>query len=56
MYERRIPRLTAPRDVEAFRLFEMARDLEADGQVIDATKLYQRCVKLSPALAAEYGL
>mmetsp|Transcript_181 Transcript_181/g.587 ORF Transcript_181/g.587 Transcript_181/m.587 type:complete len:327 (-) Transcript_181:109-1089(-) len=40
---------------EAFRLFREAELMEADGDCEAAARLYRRCFKMSPELAAVYG-
>ena len=42
-------------DLEAYRLFREAEIMEGDGDPMGALKLYQRAVRLSPALASVYG-
>jgi hypothetical protein len=41
---------------EAYALFREAELLEADGHVAEATAIFRRIGKLSPALAEIYGL
>eukprot|EP00039_Didymoeca_costata_P022182 m.3971 g.3971 ORF g.3971 m.3971 type:complete len:314 (-) comp2860_c0_seq1:147-1088(-) len=40
----------------AFDLYQQADELSAQGKIMEATKLYKRLVKLSPALAQVYSL
>ena len=42
-------------DLEAYRLFREAELLEADGEAMAASKLYQRASKMSPALGDIMG-
>ena len=55
MYRRDPPVCDSPQDVEAYRLFREAEIMEGDGDPMGALKLYQRAVRLSPALASVYG-
>lgn len=56
MYERNPPICDAPKDQEAFELYQEADELAAQGKVEASMKLYRQCVKMSPALAKVYGL
>jgi hypothetical protein len=55
-YERQERICDSPADREAYRLIREADLLEADGRLEEATKLYRRGVRLSPALASVFGL
>lgn len=55
MYRRDPPVCDSPQDVEAYRLFREAEIMEGDGDPMGALRLYQRAVRLSPALASVYG-
>eukprot|EP00040_Diaphanoeca_grandis_P026874 m.151489 g.151489 ORF g.151489 m.151489 type:complete len:365 (-) comp30763_c0_seq1:248-1342(-) len=56
MYERRPKICDLPADREAFRLYQQADELSAQGKVQESMQLYRKCVRMSPALAAVYGL
>ncbi|CBZ55888.1 conserved hypothetical protein [Neospora caninum Liverpool] len=56
LYRRKIPLLTTPKDQEAFALWQRAELLAEEGQADEAAVLFRRSVKLSPDLAAIYGM
>jgi hypothetical protein len=56
LYRRNPPILTAPRDVDAFLLYQEARVLEANGNAMEAVKKFQAVRKLSPGVADLYQL
>eukprot|EP01125_Pyxidicula_operculata_P010250 TRINITY_DN3378_c0_g1_i1.p1 TRINITY_DN3378_c0_g1~~TRINITY_DN3378_c0_g1_i1.p1 ORF type:complete len:324 (+),score=37.36 TRINITY_DN3378_c0_g1_i1:2-973(+) len=51
MYKRDPPICTAPEDVEAFRLYELAKEMTNSGEVDEAMKLFKKAFKMSPAIA-----
>ena len=55
MYSR-TPALGSERDLEAFALYTQARELESNGQAMEAVRLFQRVRKMSPLLADIYQL
>ncbi|PHJ18122.1 tetratricopeptide repeat-containing protein [Cystoisospora suis] len=55
-YRRKTPMLTSPKDREAFVLWQRAQLLAEEGSTDDAAVLFRRSVKLSPGLAAVYGM
>ena len=55
-YERTPRELDTAADQEAFHLFREADLLEADGKSEEATKLYRKGLKLSPAMGTVFGL
>jgi len=56
MYEREVPICDAPNDVEAFRLYEQAKEMTNCGDPAEAVKLFRRAFKLSPALAEVFQM
>ncbi|CUG91575.1 2OG-Fe(II) oxygenase, putative [Bodo saltans] len=56
LYRRNPPILTAPRDLDAFRFYQEARVLEANGNALEAVKKFQAVRKLSPGVADLYQL
>ncbi|EPR63571.1 tetratricopeptide repeat-containing protein [Toxoplasma gondii GT1] len=56
LYRRKIPLLTTPKDQEAFALWQRAELLAEEGQADEAAVLFRKSIKLSPDLAAIYGM
>ncbi|KEP65479.1 UNVERIFIED_CONTAM: tetratricopeptide repeat-containing protein [Hammondia hammondi] len=56
LYRRKIPLLTTPKDQEAFSLWQRAELLAEEGQADEAAVLFRKSIKLSPDLAAIYGM
>eukprot|EP00929_Paragymnodinium_shiwhaense_P047980 TRINITY_DN24325_c0_g1_i1.p1 TRINITY_DN24325_c0_g1~~TRINITY_DN24325_c0_g1_i1.p1 ORF type:complete len:400 (+),score=98.96 TRINITY_DN24325_c0_g1_i1:88-1287(+) len=57
LFYHRTPELcTAPEDVEAFRLYEKAQLLAENGDCEGARKAFERCFKMSKALAKVYRM
>lgn len=56
LYRRNPPILTAPKDVEAFALYEKARILESSGKAGEACEMFQRIRRLSRGVAELYQL
>lgn len=56
LYHRGPEICTAPEDVEAFRMYERAQFLAEHSDCEGACKLFERCFKLSPALAKVYKM
>jgi hypothetical protein len=56
LYRRDPPQLDTPADREAFDMYQRARVLEANGNAMEAVKLFQRIRKISPGLADVYQL
>ena len=54
---RRTPAVCAePHDLEAFELFQRARELEASGKPMEAVPLLRRAARISPGIKAAYRL
>ena len=56
MYRRDPPIFDGEMDKEAFRLFQAADLLEADGKAAEAARKYRHACRLSPELARVFGL
>ncbi|PFH38322.1 tetratricopeptide repeat-containing protein [Besnoitia besnoiti] len=56
LYRRKTPLLTAPQDQDAYALWRRAELLAEEGQTDEAAALFRRSLKLSPDLAAIYGM
>ena len=56
MYTRVDPICTAPNDLKAYEMVQRARELEADGEPMEALPLYMRAAKLSEGIAKAYRL
>lgn len=56
MYERTPRQCVSPNDVEAYQTYQRARQLEVDGKTMEALEHFMRARKLSPLIAAAYGL
>uniref|UniRef100_A0A7S0J6S5 Fe2OG dioxygenase domain-containing protein n=1 Tax=Calcidiscus leptoporus TaxID=127549 RepID=A0A7S0J6S5_9EUKA len=56
MYERVPKACVTPQDLEAYELYQRARELEASGATMDALHLFMRCRKLSKTIARAYRL
>jgi len=56
MYKRDTPICNNPNDIEAFKMYEKAKELTNYGNPEEATKLFRRAFKLSQALADIYQM
>ena len=56
MYEREPRRLDGPKDKEAFKLIREAEELAGAGSVDEAQRMFRKARRLSPELAAVYGM
>jgi leukotriene-A4 hydrolase len=56
MFTRTPPICTGEKDVRAWHMMKEAERLEEAGDSLAAADLFRRCFKLSPALAAVYGI
>jgi len=56
MYKREREICCGERDVEAFQLYERAKEMTNEGEVEEAMKMFRRAFKISPALAEVYQM
>jgi len=56
MYKRQDPICKTPQDHEAFDMYQRAQELSTAGEMEEATRLFRRAFRQSPALADVYGM
>jgi len=56
MYKRENPICNSPKDVEAFRMYEKAKEMTNEGNPEEAIILFRRAFKMSPALAEVFHM
>jgi leukotriene-A4 hydrolase len=56
MYKRETPICNQPNDIEAFQLYEKAKELTNEGKPEEAARLFRRAFKMSPTLSDIYQM